>query len=88
MATTTEGSAAPGAKPDRPALNGKMLFSLLIFAVGLWFVLANTESARIRIFLVTLSSPMWLVLAVSIGGGWIGGMLYAGRRQVKKQQRP
>lgn len=82
--TTSKPSGKPGGLSGM--LTGKTIFSILIFAIGLWFILANTESARVHIFLVTVTSPMWLVLAVMFAGGWLGGILYASRKRKRQAQ--
>jgi uncharacterized integral membrane protein len=82
---TSAPTTSRSAKTAKPAISGKLVLSVLIFAVGLWFILANTESARIHLFLVTVSSPMWLVLAITFGGGWLCGWLFTNRRHKKTQ---
>jgi len=89
---TAEGAAGPAdgeggraqAKAKQP-VSPKAITGLLIGAVALWFILANTQTARIHMFLVTVSSPMWVVLLLTLVVGGLIGILYLGRRGKKQQ---
>ncbi|GAA4993986.1 hypothetical protein GCM10023205_78340 [Yinghuangia aomiensis] len=48
--------------------------------LAVWFVAANTASVEIRLWIPTVSLPLWLVLAVTLLVGVAIGLLIARRR--------
>ncbi|MCF2526597.1 LapA family protein [Yinghuangia soli] len=52
----------------------------LLGVLAVWFVVANTESVEIRLWIPTVSLPLWLVLAVTLLVGITIGLLIARRR--------
>lgn len=73
---------------DRPAtvtVRGKdyrlrTLALLVLGVLAVWFVAANTASVEIRLWIPTVSLPLWLVLAVTLLVGVAIGLLIARRR--------
>lgn len=60
-------SPAPGAaeKAERARLIGLVVLAIVV----LWFILANTRTARTTWWIATVTSPMWLTLAGTFAGG-------------------
>ena len=79
MPTTDTASAGGKSRTVSP----KLIISVVIGAVALWFIIANTETARIRLFFVTVSAPVWLVLLITFAAGGAAWHLYL-RRSGKK----
>jgi len=80
--TSTPTTAAESSATKRA--NGTKLITVgVIFAAALWFILVNTGKARVRLWIPTVSAPMWLVLLVTFAGGMVAGLLI--RRSNKKR---
>jgi uncharacterized integral membrane protein len=57
-------------------VNGtKLIMAGVIFAAALWFILVNTGKTRVRLWIPTVSAPLWLVLLVTFAGVMIAGLL-------------
>jgi uncharacterized integral membrane protein len=57
-------------------VNGTKLITVgVIFAAAIWFILVNTGKTRVRLWIPTVSAPLWLVLLVTFAGGIIAGLL-------------
>jgi len=48
---------------------------ILILAAAAWFILANTQDVKIRLWVPTVSAPMWLVLLVTFVAGMLLGLI-------------
>ncbi|GAA1973563.1 LapA family protein [Kitasatospora viridis] len=55
---------------------------LLLAALAIWFIAANTASTSIHLWVPTVTLPLWLVLAVTLLVGAALGWL-ASRRRTK-----
>jgi len=67
--------------------NGTKLVTVgVIFAAALWFILVNTGKARVRLWIPTVSAPMWLVLLVTFAGGMVAGLLIRRSNRAKSQK--
>ncbi|MFE9424872.1 LapA family protein [Kitasatospora sp. NPDC006697] len=53
---------------------------LLLAVVAIWFIAANTASVQVRLWVPTVTMPLWLVLAVTLLVGAAIGWLAARRR--------
>jgi uncharacterized integral membrane protein len=74
--TGTTGAVEPQARPKRgPRVPAKVIVSLLILAAALWFIFANTQDVKIRLWVPTVSAPMWLVLLVTFAVGMLLGLI-------------
>jgi hypothetical protein len=83
--TTTGGPAADHAAGKRGlTISPKLVGAGIIVVAAVWFILANTARAHIRLWIPTVTAPMWLVLAVTFVGGLVTGILM--RRNKKQQQ--
>jgi uncharacterized integral membrane protein len=86
MASTTTGGPAAGQTAGKRGLtiSPKLVGAAIIVVAAVWFILANTARAHIRLWIPTVTAPMWLVLAVTFVGGLVTGLLM--RRNKKQQQ--
>src|ERR1700755_224122 len=65
--TGTTGAVEPRARPQRGArVPAKVIVTLVILAAALWFIFANTQDVKIRLWVPTVSGPMWLLTLVNI----------------------
>ena len=55
---------------------------LLVLAV--WFIAANTGSVEVRLWIPTVTLPLWLVLTVTILVGVVIGFFAARRRAARR----
>jgi uncharacterized integral membrane protein len=86
MPTTDHPAAgAPAGKRRGMTISPKLIGAVLITAAAVWFILANTAKAHIRLWIPTVTAPMWLVLLITFIGGLVTGILM--QRRTKKQQR-
>ena len=42
--------------------------NLVILAAALWFIFANTQDVKVRLWVPTVSAPMWLVIELNSSG--------------------
>jgi uncharacterized integral membrane protein len=84
---TTEGPATGTTTKRRGVtISPKLVGAAVIVVAAVWFILANTAKAHIRLWVPTVTAPMWLVLLVTFVGGLVTGMLLTQRRSKKQQQ--
>ncbi|MCT7352800.1 LapA family protein [Streptomyces sp. 15-116A] len=53
---------------------------VLLAAAAVWFIAANTDSVTIRLWVPTVTLPLWSVLTVTLLVGIALGLLIARRR--------
>ncbi|MFJ3583070.1 LapA family protein [Streptomyces sp. NPDC090127] len=53
---------------------------LVLAALAIWFIAANTGSVTIRLWVSTVTLPLWSVLTVTLLVGFALGMYIAHRR--------
>ncbi|WP_149549225.1 LapA family protein [Streptomyces marokkonensis] len=53
---------------------------VLLAALAIWFIAANTDSVTIRLWVPTVTLPLWSVLTVTLLVGTAIGLLIAHRR--------
>lgn len=53
---------------------------VLLAGLAIWFIAANTESVTIRLWVPTVTLPLWGVLTVTLLVGMALGLLIAHRR--------
>jgi hypothetical protein len=82
MPTTDGPGAGPATKKGGLPISPKLIGAVIILVAALWFIFANTQTARIHLWIPTVSAPMWLVLVITFVGGLVTGMLL--QRRSKK----
>jgi uncharacterized integral membrane protein len=73
-------AGATQVKPRR-RVSPKTILVLVIIAIVLWFLLANTKDAQIKLWVKEVSAPVWLVLLCTFAAGVITGALLRRRRR-------
>ncbi|MFF2779977.1 LapA family protein [Streptomyces sp. NPDC058052] len=58
----------------------KTLGFVLVAALAIWFIAANTGSVTIRLWIPTVTLPLWTVLTVTLLVGIVLGLFLALRR--------
>ncbi|WP_051716774.1 lipopolysaccharide assembly protein LapA domain-containing protein [Streptomyces sp. NRRL F-5727] len=53
---------------------------LLVAALAVWFIAVNTGSVTIRLWIPTVTLPLWIVLTVTLLVGIVLGLFLARRR--------
>ncbi|MEU1428580.1 hypothetical protein ABZ412_16040 [Nocardia sp. NPDC005746] len=53
----------------------KQWFAIALAILALVFIAENRHRVDIEFLLLTIRSPMWLVLLVTFGVGWLSGVL-------------
>ncbi|GAA3088540.1 hypothetical protein GCM10017562_68660 [Streptomyces roseofulvus] len=53
---------------------------LVVAALAVWFIAANTGSVTIRLWIPTVTLPLWIVLTVTLLVGVLLGLFVARRR--------
>lgn len=74
------GSTAPATKRGL-RISPKAIAAIVILGLALWFVFANTQDAKIRLWLWTVEGPVWIVLLCTLVVGIIVGWLVGRRRR-------
>jgi len=62
----------------------RLVIAGVIIALAVWFILANTEDVSVKLWLVKVETPMWIMLTVVFAAGWAVGALLR-RRSAKKR---
>jgi len=62
----------------------RLVIAGVIIALAVWFILANTEEVSVKLWLVKVETPMWIMLTVVFAAGWAVGALLR-RRSAKKR---
>ncbi len=52
----------------------------VLAVLAVWFIAANTGSVSIKLWVVTVTMPLWVVLTVTLVVGMVIGILVARRR--------
>ncbi|WP_245545682.1 LapA family protein [Nocardia higoensis] len=74
-------AAAPAQKRSllaRVSLN--QWLALVLTVLALLFIFANRATVEIEFLLVTVHSPLWLILLLVFAIGWLAGLLTSRRR--------
>ena len=77
-----------GSAPDAPKKRGirvrpKVVVGFLILVAVVWFALANTRNAQIKLWVHNVQAPVWLVLLATFVAGILVGLLLGRRRRHK-----
>ncbi|MEU2546828.1 LapA family protein [Streptomyces roseolus] len=56
---------------------------LLLAALAVWFIAANTGSVTIRLWIPKVTLPLWIVLTVTLLVGIVLGLVIARRRAAR-----
>jgi len=87
---TTE-APPPRPRPQRTAADkaerSRLIGGIVIAAIAIWFILANTHKADITFWVVTVSSPMWVTLAGTFLTGMLTSLLLTRHREGKPRRR-
>jgi uncharacterized integral membrane protein len=83
----TTGAPATGTSASKRVISTKMITIAVILAAAIWFILVNTGKARVRLWIPTVSAPMWVVLLVTFAGGMVVGLLIRRSNRAKSQKR-
>ncbi|CAM3422493.1 LapA family protein [Stackebrandtia soli] len=63
----------------------KLIGALALLALAAWFIFSNVETVAIKLWVGTVSMPMWIALLITFLAGWAFGLLVgAWRRRGKK----
>lgn len=74
-------AAPPAAKRSRLArVSSTQWLALVLVVLALLFIFANRASVQIEFLLVTVQSPLWLILLIVFALGWLIGVLTSRRR--------
>lgn len=57
---------------------------LVLAALAVWFIAANTGSVTIRLWVPEVTLPLWIVLTITLLAGMALGMLLAYRRRARR----
>lgn len=84
MDTMARKESAPHAPPTVTVKGRDMRLRtigfLVLAALAIWFIAANTGSVTIRLWIPTVTLPLWSVLTVTLLVGMALGMYLARRR--------
>ncbi|MFE1443686.1 lipopolysaccharide assembly protein LapA domain-containing protein [Streptomyces sp. NPDC058739] len=57
---------------------------VVLAVLAIWFIAVNTESVTIRLWIPTVTLPLWIVLTVTLLVGIVLGMFLAHRRRARR----
>lgn len=77
---TTSTTQAAGSSGGLSSFLAKRWFSLLLTAVAVVFIAQNRDDVTIRFFGMSVTGPMWIVLAALFAAGLVAGLV-RGRRK-------
>jgi hypothetical protein len=72
---------APADGGRRTLITPKNVLIAVIVVATAWFVIANHQSARMHLWVTSVSAPLWLVLLCTFAVGWAAGWLTRSRRR-------
>ncbi|MEU8522925.1 LapA family protein [Streptomyces sp. NBC_01216] len=58
---------------------------VVLVALAIWFIAANTGSVTIKLWVPTVTLPLWAVLTVTLLVGILFGLLIAHRRALRSR---
>ncbi|MGW2088260.1 LapA family protein [Streptomyces sp. NPDC001880] len=81
MAQKTSGPHAPPTLTVKGRnVRVRTIGAVVLAGLAIWFIAANTGSVRIRLWIPTVTLPLWAVLAVTLVAGMVlGGYLFRRR---------
>ncbi|RAG81022.1 DUF1049 domain-containing protein [Streptacidiphilus pinicola] len=86
MAEKTTEAGRPLLRVKGVGITGRALGLGLLTVALVWFIAVNTQSVRVRLWVPTVTAPLWVILAVTAvvacGIGW-----FVGRRRLKRAGR-
>ncbi|RDI49946.1 hypothetical protein [Nocardia mexicana] len=50
--------------------------AIVLTVLAVLFIVANRDRVEIEFLLITIRSPMWLILLVMFAVGWLAGLLF------------
>ena len=56
-------------------VTSKRVTIAVIVVAAIWFIVANTGSVSIRLWVPSVTAPLWVVLLLTFAGGLITGLL-------------
>ena len=62
----------------------KLIGALAVAGIIVWFILANTQNARVTLWLGQVNMPLWIALLMIFLVGWGFGILF---RWVRKRRK-
>ncbi|GAB2545992.1 LapA family protein [Nocardia heshunensis] len=66
-------------EPSKPSvlsrISPKQWLAIILTALAVAFIVVNRHQVDIKFLLITVRSPMWLVLLVTFAVGWLVGLL-------------
>ncbi|MFF2509262.1 LapA family protein [Streptomyces sp. NPDC058067] len=85
-------SSTQGHGPSTVTVKGRAMrlrtLGFLILAVAaIWFIAANTGSVTVRLWIPTVTLPLWSVLTVTLVAGMLLGLYIARRRARPRRER-
>lgn len=66
-------------KPPRRSPSPKQWAALVVAVLALVFILQNLAYVRVQFFLIHSTAPLWVILLVTLGAGYVIGW-FARRR--------
>jgi uncharacterized integral membrane protein len=74
-------AGGPAKSARRRRIPPKLIVALVILVIVLWFAFANTNDAKIKLWVHDVRAPVWLVLLCTFAAGVITGWLLRRRRK-------
>ncbi|MFC3494681.1 DUF1049 domain-containing protein [Glycomyces rhizosphaerae] len=62
----------------------RLIIAGVIIVLTVWFILVNTEEVSVKLWLVKVETPMWIMITIVFIAGWAVGALLR-RRSAKKR---
>ncbi|MFF7638341.1 LapA family protein [Kitasatospora sp. NPDC008050] len=66
---------------DIAGIPTRLIAGVVLFALALWFLLANLNNVKIQFWVFTVTAPLWIALAATLLIGGVIGYLFKGRRE-------
>jgi len=65
----------------------KAFLGLLITVAAIWFIIANDQLVRVRLWVPWVTARMWVVLLLTFVAGALVGYLFAKQRRRRRRRR-
>ena len=80
-------TASRGADVGRRRISPRLIIALVVTALVVIFIAQNRDPVRIQLFVISVTSPLWLLLVVMVVLGVLAGYLLGRRRAARRRGR-
>jgi uncharacterized integral membrane protein len=77
----------PGLRVKGMPVRAKPVGLGLLAVITIWFIVTNTESVKIHLWVLTVMAPLWVVLVITLLVGGVLGWFMLARSRARRERR-